>query len=107
MLGLDPQLGVWTSTFMAVMLGVGKLVQLWRTTRTESSEERRRADDTLWTRRDQMIDDQRADLAACRSRIRELEDECVSLRRQRDEAWHELDKNRWPKIDGKPEGDKP
>ncbi len=88
---IDGQLGAYTTAFMTIILGVGKVVQMWKASRSENLTERQKADDAMWSRRDQMMDDLRADVERFRGLLRERDSECDDLKKERDEAFRQRD----------------
>jgi hypothetical protein len=87
-------LAAWSALIVAVLTASGKMLSLLRTAKTQT-------DTSMWTRRDQMLDDSREDNDRLRILLKEKDEECQRYQRERDECWDNANRRRWPRM--KPE----
>lgn len=87
-------LAAWSALIVTVLTAGARIIGTVTKGRAGTEE-------TLWKRRDQMLDDYRADNERLRNLLRDkdadidrVQDECDRMRRQRDDCWQERDR-RW------------
>lgn len=95
-------LAAWSALVVAVLTASARVMGTYGKVRAQG-------DDTLWKRRDQMLDDYRSEIERYRTALRDrdvendrIRVECDSLRRQRDDCWRAMDRRQRPRD--KPRG---